>query len=156
MRSILKGIIIVILQILLTLFIIFGFMYFIHLLKIIIYITSFAIHEPSIQLSIIIFILLSIMLLVQWYKKINWWIIFLYSFSFIFIAFPINIHLIGKRITNIAINKYNKQPDYVSLNFDIYEDYRNPHAVIRKNKTTYYWSFSENDFILNTNPDLHL
>jgi len=68
----------------------------------------------------------------------------------------LNIYLIEQRILNISIEKYNKEPLYVDIDFNIRAEYRDPHAVTYKNKKTYYWSFKENDFVLNTNPNLHL
>ncbi len=156
MYSSLKIILIIIFSIFITLFILFGLLYFLYILKYISYIYSFAIQETSVQLSILIFIFITTLFLIQWHKQIKWWMAFLYCFIFFIISFITNISLIEKRITDIAINKYGVEPSYLSINFDIDAEFKEPHAVVYKKGKTYYWSFSKNDFILNTNPNLHL
>jgi len=138
------------------LLILFVFIYMVYLIKTILYILSFAIHEISIQLSILVFIILSTFLLIQWYKRINIWMVFLYFFIYTFISYIVNIYLIEKRISNIAVHKYGVEPSYLGIDFSIDDEYRDPHAVIYKNNKSYYWSFKKNDFVLNTNPRLHI
>ena len=82
--------------------------------------------------------------------------IFIYTFIYTFISYIVNIYLIEKRISSIAINKYGIEPSYLGIDFGIENEYRDPHAVIHKNNKSYYWSFKKNDFVLNTNPHLHL
>ena len=122
----------------------------------VVHMLSFAIQEPSIQLLIPTFILLSISLLIKWHKKTTKWIIFLYLLSGAFIFYTANVYLIEKRISTVAIKKYGVEPSYLNINFDINAEYKTPHAVIHRDKKSYYWSFEKNDFVLNTNPNLYL
>ena len=156
MHNLLKVIISIAVLIFAIILIAFMLLYGVYTIPVIVYISSFAIQEPSIQLSIPTFILLSISLLIKWYKKITKWIIFLYLLIGTFVFYTANISLIEKRISTVAIKKYGVEPSYLNINFDINAEYKTPHAVIHKDKKSYYWSFEKNDFVLNTNTNLYL
>ena len=151
-----KAVIGIVVLIFVTLLITFMLLYGVYAIPAVVYISSFAIQEPSIQLSILVFMLLSISLLIKWHKKITKWIIFLCLLIGAFVCYTANVYLIEKRIFTIAIKKYGVEPSYLNIDFDINAEYKTPHAVIHKDRKSYYWSFEKNDFVLNTNPNLYL
>jgi hypothetical protein len=69
---------------------------------------------------------------------------------------PMIVMYVEEDIKKVAIEKYGIEPSYIDINLNIDEEIRHPHAVLYIENKTYYWSFREKDFVLNTNPLLKI
>jgi len=67
-------------------------------------------------------------------------------FVYIGITFSIITYNIENNIKNISIRKFGIIPQCLNINFDINDEFRPPHALVKKDGKYYYWSFRENNF----------
>jgi len=99
------------------------------------------------------FLIFMLLLIIIQFKRIllNRYMVGITFFVYIVIAFSIMTYNIENNIKNISIEKFGIAPQCLNINFDIYDDFRHPHALVKKDEKYYYWSFRENNFIENNN-----
>jgi len=95
----------------------------------------------SIQVITIVFIIWTIHILGK-----KWFNIFILLISFL-IYMQVLINTTEYEIEKIALKKFNIIPKYIHINFDIFSEFKTPHAIVDKNGKIFYWSFRKNDFI---------
>jgi hypothetical protein len=68
-------------------------------------------------------------------------ILSLFAIQFIFVLYVEN------DIYHIALEKYQVEPNYVKIDFNIDGGVRRHHSVFEKEGRLYHWSFYANDFV---------